>query len=374
VFGPRNGKRSWAVRAAVVAGAVGALVVGAASTASAQDTKPAAASSTLTYDHSWEVTLNDASASKDPSTPVVEFSLDINGKATIAYCTDLHHPSDTNGQYNEGDWKDAKAKDLGREQWILTNSFPNLSLTDVLANAKVDSTGLVGDQELTKVVYSATQAALWHFSDGFELSDKKTTDNHAPSDTEFKDIQALYSWLIGNAKTESAPPPTLSFTAPGVTSGAIGSKIGPFTVNTTAKSLALTADNGAKLVDKDGNAVTSLGNGGQFFVQPAKSGTTTVTASGTATVPTGRVFFAVKNPDGHQDIILGGSGETPVKATTTVTTNTASPTPSASASGVGAGSTLPVTGTSLTWIIVAAVVLLGGGAGLFVLSRRRRTQ
>jgi TQXA domain-containing protein/LPXTG-motif cell wall-anchored protein len=373
VFGPRNGKRSWAVRTAVVAGAIGAFVIGAASTASAQDTKPATAGSTLTYDKSWEVTLNDAAATKDPATPVVEFSLNINGKPTIAYCTDLHHPSDTGGQYNEGDWKDAKAKDLGREQWILTNSFPNVSLTDVLANAKVDTAGLVGDYEQTKVVYSATQAALWHFSDGFALSDTKTTDKHAPTDTEFKAIKALYTWLVGNAKTEAAPPPTLTFTAPSVTAGAVGTKIGPFTVNTTAKSLTLTVDNGGKLVDKDGNAVTSLGNGGQFYVVPGQTGTTTVTAAGTGTVPTGRVFFAANGPAKHQDIILGGSGETPVKATTTVTTNTASPSPSVSASGVGAGSTLPVTGTSLTWIIVAAVVLLGGGAGLFVISRRRRT-
>jgi LPXTG-motif cell wall-anchored protein len=49
------------------------------------------------------------------------------------------------------------------------------------------------------------------------------------------------------------------------------------------------------------------------------------------------------------------------------------PVSSSPASGTGAGSTLPVTGTSLTWFIVAAVVLIGGGAALFFVSRRRRT-
>lgn len=372
MFGPRNGKRSWAVRAAVVAGAAGVLVIGAASTASAQDTKPATTSAKLTYDHSWEISLNDKSASKDPTTPVVEFSLDINGTPTVAYCTDLHHPSDTNGQYNEGDWKDSKAQDLPREQWILTNSFPNVAPADVLANAKVDASKLVGD-EVKKVVYTATQASLWHYSDGFVLSSVKTTDKYAPSDTEFAAIQALYSYLVNNATEQSAPPPTLSITAPASTAGPVGTKIGPFTVNTTAKTLTLAADNGGKVVDASGNPITSASNGDKFYVQPERSGTTTVTASGTGTVPTGRVFLAANGPNDHQKIILGGSGQTPVKATVTVTTNTASPTPSASASGTGAGSTLPVTGTSLTWIVVAAVVLIGGGAALFVVSRRRRT-
>lgn len=49
------------------------------------------------------------------------------------------------------------------------------------------------------------------------------------------------------------------------------------------------------------------------------------------------------------------------------------PVSSSPASGTGAGSTLPVTGTSLTWFVVAAVVLIGGGAALFFVSRRRRT-
>jgi TQXA domain-containing protein/LPXTG-motif cell wall-anchored protein len=371
VFGPRNGKRSWAVRAVAIAGAAGALVIGAASTASAQDTTPATTSAKLTYDHSWLISLNDKAEPKDPRTPVVEFSLEINGKATVAYCTDLHHPSDDGGQYNEGDWKDSKAQDLPREQWILTNSFPNVAPSDVLSNAKVDASKLVGD-ELTKVVYTATQASLWHYSDGFELSSVKTTDKDAPSDTEFAAIQALYSWLVNNATEQQAPPPTLSFTSPATTAGPVGSKIGPFTVNTTAKTLTLAADNGGKVVDANGNAITSAANGDKFYVQPEKAGTTTVTASGTGTVPTGRLFTADKGANKFQKIILGGSGQVPVKATVSVTTNTASP--SASASGTGAGSTLPVTGTSLTWIVVAAVVLLGGGAGLFVMARRRRTQ
>lgn len=60
-------------------------------------------------------------------------------------------------------------------------------------------------------------------------------------------------------------------------------------------------------------------------------------------------------------------------ASTSPSASAVAPVSSSPASGTGAGSTLPVTGTSLTWFVVAAVVLIGGGVGLFVMSRRRRT-
>lgn len=371
MFGPRNGKRSWALRAAVVAGAAGALILGTATTATAKDATPATSGARLSYDSSWEVYLPDTSPGGDKATPVVGFRLAINGTPTIAYCTDLHHEADVGGKYDEGDWKKAYAKDLGKEQWILTNSFPNVSLTGVLSAAQVDTTGIDNTYAETKVVYSATQAAVWHYSDGFKLGDTASTGLHAPSTAEWTAIKKLYNYLVDNAKTVSAPPPTLSFTKPSSTAGPVGSKVGPFTVNTTAKSVRLAADNGGKVVDKDGNAVTSLGDGGQFWVQQAKAGTTNVAAAGIGTVPTGRVFFAEKGPQNRQQIILGGSGKAPVMASVSVTTNVVA---SASASGTGGGATLPVTGTSLTWIVVAAVVLIGGGGALFVVARRRRTQ
>jgi LPXTG-motif cell wall-anchored protein len=80
------------------------------------------------------------------------------------------------------------------------------------------------------------------------------------------------------------------------------------------------------------------------------------------------------------DCVATKPSESPSASPSAVASASASPSQSAvapvstsPASGTGAGSTLPVTGTSLTWFVVAAVVLIGGGAGLFVLSRRRRT-
>lgn len=373
MFGPRNGKRSWAVRAAVLAGAIGALVLGAASTASADPMSPATNSGKLTYKDLnvglWDTTAEDAKNPSKGEVPVAQFSLDINGQPTMSYCIDINHGSDNGGTYNEAQWKDASAKDLGRIQWILTNSYPNVSaVSDLLTKAGATLTG--STSELDKVAYVGTQAAIWHNSDGFKL-DTKTSKGLSAD--QFTAVQKLYSYLVGNAVEAAPPAPTLSFTAPSVTSGPVGSKVGPFTVNTTAKSVTLSATNGGKVVDKDGNAITTLADGGQFWVEQTKAGGTSVTASGEGTVPAGRVFLAARGANKYQEQILAGSAPAAVKATVAVTTSTASPTPSASASGTGAGSTLPVTGTSLTWIVVAAVVLLGGGAALFMVSRRRRT-
>ncbi|GAA3518570.1 LPXTG cell wall anchor domain-containing protein [Actinocatenispora rupis] len=73
----------------------------------------------------------------------------------------------------------------------------------------------------------------------------------------------------------------------------------------------------------------------------------------------------------------GGSTACVVASTSPSVSPSASPSatsaaPVASSPAPGAGGGLPVTGTSLTAFIAAAVVLIGGGAALFVLARKRR--
>ena len=121
-----------------------------------------------------------------------------------------------------------------------------------------------------------------------------------------------------------------------------------------------------------------------------KNGHTTITGTETVKAPATEATLTahVRWSDGVTQNIKGAvelsgpctespspspSASAPASPSPSPSKTAVAPVSSSPASGTGAGSTLPVTGTSLTWFIVAAVVLIGGGAALFFVSRRRRT-
>ncbi|MFD0530152.1 hypothetical protein ACFQ1I_31050 [Kitasatospora arboriphila] len=99
--------------------------------------------------------------------------------------------------------------------------------------------------------------------------------------------------------------------------GKSGSKLGPFTLNSSASTvkLALSGDTSGgkvKLVDKDGKAVSDLkgpiAKDTKLFLDvPAgtAAGSATVKASATTSVPTGRVFLSVGyTPEKHSQTMI----------------------------------------------------------------------
>jgi LPXTG-motif cell wall-anchored protein len=137
----------------------------------------------------------------------------------------------------------------------------------------------------------------------------------------------------------------------------------------------------------DGSTLTGLAS---TIPAAAKGGHTTITGTETVKAPATVATLSahVVWSDNYTQDVKGSveltgpctespspsaSPSAPASPSASPSKTAVAPVSSSPASGTGAGSTLPVTGTSLTWFIVAAVVLIGGGAALFFVSRRRRT-
>jgi TQXA domain-containing protein/LPXTG-motif cell wall-anchored protein len=294
-------------------------------------------------------------------------TLTIGGKAVEAYCIDLNNGLDEGGKYQETAWQASAVKNLDKVQWILVHSFPNVTPEKILHDA--GATTLVpqgaGEQELKLLVYAATQGAIWHFSDDFELGANKGTAD-APEAKSYSAVERVYHYLVDHAGSAPEPVPTLSI-APADATGEIGSKLGPYTV-TSSSPATLSAIDG-KIVDANGATITGpVANGGKFWLTRDTAGKVTVDAKAGGAVPIGRVFTATRTTNAKnvlkkfQKIILAGAAPTELIAHAAGTfTPKAAPAP-----------TLPVTGASAVGAAIGGLVLLSGGGVLVAMLRRRR--
>lgn len=314
------------------------------------------------------------------------------GSTLPTYCIDLTHELDTShGAYVESEWANTGigTANLGRILWVLAHSQPNVDDADVLAAAGV--TGLAARQG--DVVYAATQAAIWHFSDRFVLGDwDGSTSGNRFNSTQYAAVQKVYEYLTNDANTGQQGSPTLTV-APTTLTGPAGELVGPFTVSTTAASVTLAISGGGQVLGADKSTeITTIANGGQFWIRLGDSGTSTVTATGKGFVAVGRAFIRAADlktdngKDAAQKLILAElkPEEVTATATGTVVVPTASPTPTPTASPTvtvppspevsPAGSTqgLANTGASPLPKLIIAAVLLVLGVAMTVLARRRR--
>lgn len=86
----------------------------------------------------------------------------------LVYCIQHGVPT-SNGirNYTEKVWSSTTIKSLPNVQWILNNSYPNKTLSSLASDATAAGYP-VSDLKPDQAV-SATQAAIWHFTDGFNL-------------------------------------------------------------------------------------------------------------------------------------------------------------------------------------------------------------
>ncbi|MEV0646867.1 thioester domain-containing protein [Phytomonospora sp. NPDC050363] len=310
-----------------------------------------------------------------------------NGEKQFVYCIDLHTELNFGHEYGEGDWDNSGVANLGKIKWVLHNGFNNVDTVDaLLATAGVTLPAGLSKNEKVAVAYAGTQASVWNFSDGFALHGTDTTDwdsGDAAEDAAVDlAVSKLYTHLTSKAVDMPDPgEPNVAFDGP--TTGKVGEKIGPYTVDTNLGNITLTVE-GGKAVDKDGKEITEVKGGDEFYLITDKPGEITVKGVGEVNVPLGRIFLSTQGKS--QKLILAGAMNKPGEAQLKVTAElvpTNSPTPSPSDTPTSSptvpptttttpGGGLPVTGSSLTIIGVTGAALLAGGAALVLFMRRRR--
>ncbi|MFE9117610.1 Cys-Gln thioester bond-forming surface protein [Streptomyces sp. NPDC007172] len=313
VHGPTARKRG-ALRLATATAVTGLVAAGAIAGAgtSFADDKPAASSSGV---HATLVSpfvkvgaaVDIDDHGKPSSTTGGLFELKVDNAGVIkTYCIDLNHHTVGNATYKEVTWAEsslagpAKAEAAGKINWILKHSYPSVVPAELSKDIK-------GQALTDETAAAATQAAIWTLSDDVTATPKDQA------------AQALTKYLLDNATKEEEPKASLGFDKDAV-SGRPGEEVGPLTVQTNAKKVALAiapgAAAGVQITDANGKVITSAVNGTQVYFKVPKGtadGSARVTASAQTTVPVGRAFVS----DGEiqsQTFILASTSVVPVSA------------------------------------------------------------
>ncbi len=323
----------------------------------------------------------------DPYAKLFGFKLS-DGKSLKLYCVQISVNMRTDVDMVETPWNkypDASSpftKNSDKINWVLHHGYPGVKLDAIEAALGKQGVKVHGGLSEAEAI-TATQAAVWHFSDGVNLDLKKPLKEDNPADTN-ADVSALYSYLIGdqNKGIGEQPKPTLNIEGP-KTEGKAGTKIGPFQVATNGDVTALSTElpDGVKVTDADGKELkaTDVKDGSKLFVDvPAgtKPGKGSFSLKVTGELDTGRLFVAenyARQP--AQSLIVADSEKTQVAANATaswteagVPTTAPSTTPGGAPSG---GGDLANTGVDAAVPFGIGGLLLGGGALMLLVNRRR---
>lgn len=308
--------------------------------------------------------------------PAYVLNLSLDGGGTLKmFCIDLNTTTQYGVHYNEATWEEGNVPNLGKVTWVLGHGYPTVTAAALLdaINATIEPDLIsLSDSEAA----AGTQAAVWHFTDSSNL----TGSNPAA-------VLAVYTYLVTNAVSVSEPAPSLTI-LPASLSGPVGERIGPFTVDTSAASVALSATGGL-ITDAVGNPLATVGDGGTFYITIAAEGSVTISGTATAMLGSGRVFTTTANSP-KQKLIAARATTAQVvasveaQATTTTTTEPVPTTdPSTSSSVeveppvvstttiVGSEGQLPSSGRSSTSLMAIALgMTMMGGATLMAVRRR----
>ncbi|QVQ51621.1 Cys-Gln thioester bond-forming surface protein [Spiractinospora alimapuensis] len=320
------------------------------------------------------------------------------GETLRTYCIDYDTPI-RRTSYIEDDWANYPGRgdfeaEAGKVHWILQNSYPQVGVEEL--ENRTDA------EELTdKDALSGTQAAIWHYSNGKDLDPKEDQPN----------VTAVYDYLVENAQDlpqSDGEEPTLAID-PDEASGTAGEIVGAFEVSTNRSGVPLDLEGpeGLELVDLDGEPIATVDDGDTFGVlvpEDAEPGEATISGSVSESTEVGRLF---KGETEETQTLITAEGDAHVaEAAATISwdgapddTETPPPdddeetppppeddetappeddkeTPPEEDEGGKPEDDneggLPVTGSTLTGLIIAAVVALGGGGLALYLARKRR--
>ncbi len=341
-------------------------------------------------------------AERDLQAKLFAFELS-DGTKLQMYCVEIDTRI-TDGTMEERPWDDYPSAGSpfheGREKinWVLHHGYPVTSVEE-LTEVLTAKGATLNDGIDSKEAITATQAAIWNYSDGIplEVDDALNGDDNEEAEA---DVVALYQYLTGadNVGIGDQPTPALQV-SPTELEGEAGTRIGPFTVNTNGEVQGLASDlpEGVKITDLDGVELdaSKIKNGTQVFLDvpaDAAEGEGSFELTATASVDTGRLFVGEnyeQNPTQSLIVATAESSEivargaaswtagttettTPPSETTTTppvtetTSDTPVPQPKANEDD------LADTGASIFTPIMIGVVLVGAGIGALFFQRHRK--
>ncbi|CAM5719127.1 Cys-Gln thioester bond-forming surface protein [Streptomyces fumanus] len=270
----------------------------------------------------------------DREVPAGLFEMSVEGGGMLqTYCVDVLNPTQKDAKYQETPWSGTSLgtnKDAGRVRWILRNSYPQVD--DLAALAKKAG---VKDGLTRQDAAAGTQVAIWRYSD------------HADVTAVDPGAERLADYLEKNARPVAEPAASLTLD-PSSLSGHPGERIGPVTVRTNAGRATVSppadaATSGVRIVDRKGEEVTDVTDGGRIYFdvpEDAPAGTAALTVQASTTVPVGRAFASESR---SQTQILAGSSESTVSATAGATWADQGPIPALSAAKNCAEGSLDIT-------------------------------
>jgi TQXA domain-containing protein len=291
----------------------------------------------------------------------------------VVYCIDIHTPLDTENPYAEGAWEESGVENLEEVRWVLLSGFPNVGAEELIEVAGAAVNPDWSDEEVAEVAYAGTQAAVWHFTDGWDLLE----DDPVKGGNDGKDdaVLAVYDHLTEESGRVPDPSEfTVDLEGEEAATFEDG-RFGPYTLRSNAGPVELSAE-GGKLETENGEAVESLKDGEQFWIV-LDEGANEITVDGTASydLPVGRVFMAHNDEaltgdpadpfsyGDSQQLILAEAreGEVPAEWRFALDAPEASTPPKPQ---------LPVTGSSLSIAFAAGLALLVGGMTVIVFAKR----
>ncbi len=266
-----------------------------------------------------------------------------------AYCTEIEVDAifdelpDHDGIHDVGSWDefpntssdfDGNPDNQAKAGWIAANSYPELTLDELVAASGL---GAALDGLTEKEAIAATQAAIWHFTDGIDLTgivdfdaDGDPSTPFAANSPEALRTLALYNYLVGPANVGISEPAklTLSATGPSEPGVAGDTRYGPFRIDSSAATVKVFASP-APLIDGAGNAVdmAAVPTGVDLFIDlpasvPAVNATLVVEATGNYT----GMLLITKNERG-QTVMMSGADDVTLRAEVAMSWVAAEPTP-----------------------------------------------
>ena len=237
-----------------------------------------------------------------------------------AYCIEIEIDVIYGSSLRIGGWKDFpgtnKFKDnpdvQAKVAWIAQRSYPQTNLAEV--------TKASGVQGLTeKDAITATQAAIWHFTNNFQYTGTVSGIDQASATR----VQKLYEYLISekNVGLKETARPTVEFKGATGTSIVTGDKVGPLRFESNQTTVKVTNKLDYELVDANSKKVdlNAVPSGTDLYLKvPAgvTSGEQKFEVSATGSVYAGKLLISKgATPDKHsQTIIIGSNKEVTVEA------------------------------------------------------------